>query len=197
MTPRERRDVYLEQLDDNPRLPLAARRELVEALGPLHHSDKFVTINDNLRARVELETQCVRVVLPKWSALWPDDERPADLLRWTQMYLDGTVQARQLQVAAGRLYTIAEEREPRAEWPARVGVAAAGIARVARKGGVIADYADDEQALDIEDWDAGALAVAVVCNVPPWIESEGQRAFWQWYLTEAYERALEVAGLTD
>lgn len=196
MDPRTLRDRYLTDLDRNPRLTVAARRELVNALGPLEYEGPQLRATNSLRARVELEAQCVRAVLPRWTAYWEDYTGPSDLLHWTQLFLDGEIPGRQLKVLAGRVFTAAEEREAEEEWPARVGIAAAAVARVARHGNVIADYADDERQMDLEDWDAGVLCGAISVDGPPWEDPSKFHDYWRWYLTDAYERALLVAKMS-
>lgn len=195
MDPRTLRDRYLTDLDRDPRLGVPARRELIAALGPLEYEGPDLIVSYSLRARVELETQCVRAVMPRWNAHWKDDSSPSDLLHWTQMFLDGEIPGRQLKVLAGRIFTAAEEREAVEEWPARVGMAAAAVARVARHGNVIADYADDEREIDLEDWDAGVLCGAISVDGPPWEDPSQLVDYWRWYLTDAYERALLVAKM--
>jgi hypothetical protein len=194
MDPRSPRDRYLTRLDTQPHLSVPERRELVQALGPLEYEGPALLTNASLRARVELESSCVREVLPRWVARWPDDSGPADLLAWTQTYLDGKMARHQHKVLSGRVLTSGGDREP-AGWPARVAVAVAAVARVARTGDVIADYADDERMMDLEDWDAGVLCGAIQADGPPWEEPDAMQQWWRWYLTEAYERALLVAKM--
>lgn len=195
MEPRELRDAHLASLDNEPILSLSARRELLEALGPLSCSGKLVAVTDALRARVELESLCVKMVLPIWEALWPENKGPSDVLRWTAMYLDGDVQAAQLKIQGGNVHAVGEDREHRAMWPARVGIAASAVTRAARKGHVVPDYGDDEREVEVEDWDAGVLCSAIIADADPWVGLPKQRDYWHWYLTEAYERALAIAGL--
>lgn len=142
---------------------------------------------------VAVYAPCFLRVADRWRRHWPNDNSPFDLVRWSTDLVEGRGGSEYgLKAALGRVATLGDDLQGATEWDARVAWVAVGVARAALSGVGAADYADDDGALDLEDYDPPSLAACIEADGLPVAQSanDRHRPFWQWWLDSVVEPLL-------
>jgi hypothetical protein len=174
-------------------LDLPDRRRLRQALGPWTSPDTPGGPDAGLLRRAELQVACVRRALPSWERAFPNDRRPHDLVVAIMPALRGEVPEAHVDTLSAELE--ADVDPLGAEEEAEDGAYFAGLAAVrlptqAWDGDLDpALYAPDRRDRELDDPRVEALAASALAAD----HLEDTRAFWRWYVTEAFPAAYGVA----
>ncbi|MFD4669892.1 Imm5 family immunity protein [Lentzea sp. NPDC058450] len=168
-------------LPDDGELPYPPRREIRLALAELGHGHV-----------VRLGEQCARRVAPLWTAAFPDDAEPVEVL-------DDALAGRDVQNRLGALRTKLDAvyaPEPPFGPAFAAGMACWAVANEAAAGEVTEIEAEDEREFDPDYWPPCFFAAAAEAGGATWEESGDavrRAAFWRWYLLEAVPAARDLS----
>jgi hypothetical protein len=174
-------------------LDLPDRRRLREAYGPWTPPYEPGGPDAGLLRRAALLVACAERALPAWEQAFPDDERPRELAALVLPALRGEATEERLHAAATALR---EDVEPLGADPSRESAFFAGEAAVrlrsqAWDGDLDPElYPPDERDRDTDEPRVEALAAWALAFGDP----DGTRAYWRWYVTEAFPAAYAVAA---
>lgn len=179
-------------------LPLALRRRLWAALGPLD--------TEGRKRRARLAIASARHVLPAWDAAYPGDGTPERLLALAEAVIAGSAD----EVSCARYRALALSHfDSLSSLAAAPIVVAAGYAAAQALAAALFDEAFDperidpavsDNELDPMERDASYLAAVVSAGGPPWHSSTSaarRRAFWEWWLHEAVPAAWSADETTE
>lgn len=188
------------ETDQHKSLPLAWRRRLWEAIGPVTVGDDgFAVFTAGLQRRVSIACHTVEWVLPIWNQMLSDNTLPRDMLDLAQgvmtgatrrldavsLYNDGWTRA---DNAAGLLYDMLHIAHP----ASFVGYAACRSLAVAIYDEAIfeigEDVADDPYQFDPAEYAAAAFSGGFVRESTS--SSSKRLIFWRHYLTEIVPKSI-------
>jgi Immunity protein Imm5 len=173
-------------------LDLPDRRRLREAYGPW--TPPYAGGPDaGLLRRAALAVACAERALPAWEAAFPGDERPRALAALVLPALRGEVAEERVRDAAAALRADVEAlgADPERGPAFFAGRAAVRLRSQAWDGDPDPELsAPDERDRDQDEPFAEALAAWALAFGDP----EGLRAYWRWYVTEAFPAAYGVAA---
>jgi hypothetical protein len=186
-------ETALAALDRSPDgwLELPERRRLRDAFGPWTTPDDGGPDAGLLR-RAALLVASARRALPAWEQAFPDDRRPHELVDAILPALRGERAEQEIDQAARELR---EDIEPLGVDPARkeaffAGALAVQLAWEAWDGDLDPGfYGPEKQDEDLDELPGEALAARAVTGDDP----EARRAYWRWYVSEAFPAAYAVA----
>lgn len=177
-------------------LSFAARRKLWLAFGPWEERDEMDksphALTEPLRKRGELALACAKKVGKVWSAYDVEDKGPQELLKKTNAYLKGKLEADQLyQAWKASDYMVRVEDERYSSAP---------MAALAAERAAVVPYYDefllepryagaDDDELDPYDWDTAWCAALAWSgrdeNAGGGQQKVEEMKFWAWYLEQA------------
>jgi hypothetical protein len=174
-------------------LDLPDRRRLREALGPWTPPYEPGGPDSGLLRRAALLTACVERALPRWEQDFPDDRRPHELVAAVMPALRGEIPEEGVDAAAAALR---EDVDPLgAEMDRQPGAFFAGFAAVlltieAWDGDLDPEF-DPPETRDrqLDEPRVEALAAFALAYGDP----DGTRAYWRWYVTEAFPAAYALS----
>jgi hypothetical protein len=187
-------DEALAELDAAPDgwLPLPARRRLRLAFGPWSAYSDPGWPDAGLLRRVALLSACATRALPVWEHEFPADDRPRRLVDLVGAVLRGDAPEDELRARTEELRTDVDPMgaDPTLVRPFYAGAAAVRLSYEARDGDLDPDlYAEDDEDDDLDEPPVEALgALATAADDP-----DGRRAWWRWYVTEAFPTAYRAA----
>lgn len=173
-------------------LELPHRRRLREAFGPWTPPYEPGGPDAGLLRRAALRVACVERALPIWEQAFPDDRRPRALAERVLPALRGEVPEEEVNALARALR---EDVEPLGSDPERylpyfVGTAAVRLTTQGWDGDLDPELTPPEtRDLDLDEPEVDALAAWALAGEDP----EARRAYWRWYVTEAFPAAYAVA----
>ena len=180
----------LEALEASPDgwLELGDRRRLREAYGPAEPG----TVDAGLLRRAALLVESARRALPAWEQAFPGDRRPHELvdailpaLRGERPEAEVDAAARDLREDAERLGVDADRKEA-----FFAGMAAVYLSWAAWDGELDPEiYGPDTRDSDVDELPVEALAGRALAGDDP----DARRAYWRWYVTEAFPAAYAVS----
>ncbi len=173
-------------------LDLPDRRRLREAMGPWTPVYEPGGPDAGLLRRAELHVASARRALPRWEQAFPDDRRPHELVEAVIPTLRGEQPEDAMAAAAAALR---EDVDRLAVQPDRreaffAGRAAVHLPSEASDGDLDPDFYPPEMVdRELDDPVVEALAAWALAEDDP----EGTRAYWRWYVTEAFPAAYAAA----
>ena len=175
-------------------LDLPDRRRLREALGPWTPPYEPGGPDAGLLRRAALLVACVQRALPRWEQDFPDDRRPHELVAAVMPALRGELPEERVDAAAAALREDVDplgaemDREP---GPFFAGYAAVRITVEAWDGDLDPEFDPPERRdRELDEPRVEALAAHALAYGDP----EGLRAYWRWYVTEAFPAAYAAAS---
>jgi hypothetical protein len=183
----------LEALDAAPDgwLALAARRRLRAALGPWAPYETPRWPDTGILRRAALLGACAEHALPVWEQAFPGDDRPRRLIALVGAVLRGDAPEAELRAATEGLRTDVDPMgsDVALRRPFFAGAAAVRVSYDARDGDLDPEFhPSDEEDADLDEPQVEALAAWATADDP-----EGRRAYWRWYVTEAFPAAYRAA----
>jgi len=174
-------------------LDLAERRRLREEFGPWTPPYEPGGPDAGLLRRAALLSAAVRRALPAWEQSFPDDRRPHELVEKVMPALRGEVPeehvdaiARALRDDVDRLGTDPEHGEA-----FFAGFAAVRLTTQGWDGDLDPEiYGPETRDIDLDEPEVEAAAAWALADEDP----EARRAYWRWYVTEAFPAAYAVAA---
>jgi Immunity protein Imm5 len=172
-------------------LELPERRRLRAALGPWTPPSEGGPDAGLLR-RAALLVACARRALPVWEQAFPHDRRPHELVELILPALRGERTEAEVDAAASALR---EDVERLGVDVGRKGAFFAGILAVhlaweAYDGDLDPDlYGAERRDGDLDELPGEAIAALALAGDDP----EDRRAYWRWYVTEAFPAAFQAA----
>jgi hypothetical protein len=173
-------------------LELPERRRLREAFGPWTPPYEPGGPDAGLLRRAALLVACARRALPVWERRFPRDRRAADLVDAVMPALRGEVPEERVKALGRELRDDVDSLGPELD---EAGVFFAGLAAVnlsweAWDGDLDPRYDPPEtRDEDLDEPRVEALAAWALAGEDP----EARRAYWRWYVTEAFPAAYAVA----
>jgi Immunity protein Imm5 len=169
-------------------LDLPDRRRLREALGPWTPPGRPGGPDAGLLRRAELLTASARRALPVWERHFPDDRRPHDIVAAVMPALHGETAEEQVDAAAAALRQDVDRLavQPEHEAAFFAGIAAVHLASEAWDG-------DLDPELDPPDTRDEPVVEALAARALADGDPEATRAYWRWYVTEAFPAAYSMA----
>jgi hypothetical protein len=174
-------------------LDLPDRRRLRGALGPWTPPYEPGGPDAGLLRRAALLAACVRRALPVWEQSFPDDRRPQELVERIMPALRGEVPEAQVDAIARALREDVDRLGADLEGKETyfVGTAAVRLTTQGWDGDLDPDlYPPEARDLDLDEPCVEALAAWALAYGDP----EGTRAYWRWYVTEAFPAAYAVTA---
>ena len=174
-------------------LDLPDRRRLREAFGPWTPPYTAGGPDAGLLRRAALLVACAERALPVWEQDFPDDRRPHELVAAIMPALRGELPEERVDSAAT---TLREDVDRLAVQPEHVpaffaGIAAVHLASEAWDGDLDPELDPPEtRDGDLDEPVVEALAARALAAGDP----EGTRAYWRWYVTEAFPAAYAVTA---
>ena len=175
-------------------LDLPDRRRLRAAYGPWTPPDQGGGPDAGLLRRAALQVAAVQRAVPVWERQYPDDPRPRELTDAVLPALRGEVPEERVDATASALRDVVEplgaevESDPR---PFFAGLAAVRLTVEAWDGDLDPEFDPPERRdQELDEPRAEALAAHALA----WEDPEASRAFWRWYVTEAFPAAYAVAA---
>ncbi len=175
-------------------LDLPDRRRLREALGPWTPPYEPGGPDAGLLRRAALLVACVQRALPCWEQGFPEDRRPHELVAAVMPALHGEVPEKRMDAAAAALREDVDplgaqmDREP---GPFFAGSAAVSLTVEAWDGDLDPEFDPPERRdRELDEPRVEALAAHALAHGDP----EGMRAYWRWYVTEAFPAAYAAAS---
>jgi Immunity protein Imm5 len=174
-------------------LDLPDRRRLREAFGPWTPPYQPGGPDAGLIRRAALLVACAERALPRWEQNFPDDRRPHELIAAIMPALRGELPEERVDTAAEALR---EDVDRLAVQPDHVaaffaGIAAVHLASEAWDGDLDPEfYRSQTRDRDLDEPRVEALAARALAGGDP----EATRAYWRWYVTEAFPAAYAVAA---
>jgi hypothetical protein len=174
-------------------LGLPERRALRAALGPWTPPYEAGGPDAGLLRRAALLVACAERALPRWEEAFPADRRPHELVAMVMPALRGEIAEAQVDEAARALRA---DVDPLGVDPDRLHAYCAGFAAVrltaeAWDGDLDVDlYPPETTDRDLDEPAVEALAAWALA----FEDVEATRAFWRWYVTEAFPAAYAVAA---
>jgi Immunity protein Imm5 len=173
-------------------LELPDRRRLREAFGPWTPPYEPGGPDAGLLRRAALLVACARRALPAWEEAFPEDRRPHELVDAVMPALRGERAEEQVDGASRalrddveRLGVDAERREA-----FFAGLGAVHLAWEAWDGDLDPEFhGPATRDTDLDELPGEALAAWALAGEDP----EARRAYWHWYVTEAFPAAYAVA----
>ena len=174
-------------------LELAERRRLREAFGPW--TPPYLGGPDaGLLRRAALLVACVQRALPVWEQAFPDDRRPRELVERVMPALRGDLPEAEVYAVARPLREDVDRLGGDLKGsggPFFAGRAAVFLASEAWDGDLDPElYPPETRDLDMDELRVEALAAYALAGE----DSEARRAYWRWYVTEAFPAAYAVAA---
>jgi Immunity protein Imm5 len=175
-------------------LELPDRRRLRAEFGPWTPPYELGGPDAGLLRRAALLVACVRLALPAWERDFPQDRRPHELVEATMPALRGELPEADVDRVARALCDDVEPlgadmvRDPRAFF---AGMAAVDLTVEAWDGDLDPEFHGPERRdRDLDGPRVEALAAWAIA----FKDHEGRRAFWRWYVTEAFPAAYAVTA---
>jgi hypothetical protein len=181
-------------LDEAPDgwLGLPERRRLREAMGPWTPAYEPGGPDAGLLRRAELHAAAARRALPVWEAAFPGDRRPHDLIESVLATLRSGWPQEGMSAAAAPLEDDLERMavEPDRREAFNAGMAAVHLSAEAADGDLDpALYPPETLDDDLDEPLVETLAAWALAED----DAEGTRAYWRWYVTEAFPAAYAAA----
>jgi hypothetical protein len=174
-------------------LDLPERRALRSAFGPWTSPDQPGGPDAGLLRRAALLVACAERALPRWEEAFPTDRRPHELVAAVMPGVRGEIPEEQLFAAARALRT---DVDPLGSAPDRADAYFAGLGAVFLPAEAWDGDLDPE--LYPREWRDRELDDPRVEALAAWAlafdDVEATRAFWRWYVTEAFPAAYAVAA---
>jgi hypothetical protein len=176
-------------------LDLPARRRLRAALGPWTPPYEPGGPDAGLLRRAALKVACARRAFPVWEQRFPTDRRPIELVDAVMPALRGDLPEEHVN-ALGRalredvepLGVVRDEDDDGGAFFA--GSAAVHVVWEAWDGDLDPDLdPPDTRDVDLDEPQVEAFAAWALAGEDP----EARRAYWRWYITEAFPAAYAVA----
>jgi Immunity protein Imm5 len=189
-------EVALAALEASPDgwLALPDRRRLREALGPWTPPYEPGGPDAGLLRRAELQVACVRRAVPSWERRFPRDARPRELADAVMPALRGEVAEREVRAMAEALEADVEPlgaEEEGEDGAYFAGLAAVYLASDAWDGDLDPeDHPPERLDRELDEPRIEALAAWALAAD----EIEDTRAYWRWYVTEAFPAAYAVTA---
>jgi hypothetical protein len=191
---RERIDAALDALEASPDgwLELPERRRLREAYGPWTPPYEGGP-DPGLLRRAALAVACAKRALPAWEETFPGDRRPHGIVEAVMPGIQRERPEEDLLAAKAalrgdvdRLGTDLERKEA-----FFAGLAALLVVSEAWDGDLDPEiYPPETRDLDLDEPPVDALAAWALAGEDP----EARRAYWHWYVTDAFPAAYAVAA---
>ncbi len=184
--------------DPQGHLELGARQAIWAALGPRRVENCLGLREGGHQRRAALAIGCARRVLPFWTAAFPGDERPQQLLRHSEEYLRHHFNAPELRQEGKEAFSAVEQLiDAKHSRPAMALYAAMRASFCALYDETFDPEHVKSSTLDLMErdfwnWDSGFVAAAVAAGgtlLSTAADPGLRRAFWQWYLDEAVPTA--------
>jgi Immunity protein Imm5 len=175
-------------------LALADRRRLRAAMGPWTPPYEPGGPDSGLLRRAALQVACVQRALPAWEARFPDDRRPRAIADNVMPALRGEVSEEERVNEPAR--ALKRDIEPLGveedAWAAYfAGLGAVHLAADAWDGDIDPEsYPPEATDRDLSEPAVEALAAWAL----HFRDVEGTRAYWRWYVTEAFPAAYAVTA---
>jgi Immunity protein Imm5 len=173
-------------------LELPERRRLREALGPWTPPDAGGP-DPGLLRRAALLVACARRALPVWEQAFPEDRRPHELVDAIMPALRGERAEEEVDRAARALREDVERLGVDVERKEAffAGILAVHLGWEAWDGDLDPElYPVETRDLELDELPGEALAAYALAGEDP----EARRAYWRWYVTEAFPAAYAVAA---
>jgi hypothetical protein len=174
-------------------LDLPDRRRLRAAFGPWTPPYQPGGPDAGLFRRAALLVACARRALLRWEETFPTDRRPHELVDSVAPALRGEIPEAEIDAAAEALR---KDVEPLGVQPERGDAFCAGFAAVhlpaeAWDGDLDPDiYEPERRDRELDEPVVEALAAHALAFEDP----DGLRAYWRWYVTEAFPAAYRVTS---
>lgn len=188
-------ETALAALDRSPDgwLDLPDRRRLREAFGPWTPPDAPGGPDAGLLRRAALLVACAERALPCWEQTFPEDRRPHELLAAVMPALRGEAPEEPVETAAMALREDVDmlPGQPDREAAFFAGSAAFRVAIQAWDGDLDPeDHPPERMDRELDTPRVEALAARALADRDP----DAMRAYWRWYVTEAFPAAYAVAA---
>jgi hypothetical protein len=189
-------EAALAALDASPDgwLDLPERRRLRAAFGTWTPPYEPGGPDAGLLRRAALLVACVRRALPAWERRFPDDRRPRQIADQVLPALRGEVPEDQVDATAAALRQVVDPLGAEVEGdgsPFFAGLAAVRLTIEAWDG----DLDPELDPPDRRDRELDEPRVeALVAHALAWEDVEATRAYWRWYVTEAFPAAYAVTA---
>jgi hypothetical protein len=173
-------------------LDLPDRRRLRAAFGPWTPPDQGGPDAGLLR-RAALLVACAERALPRWERDFPDDRRPHELVAAIMPALRGELPEERVDAAASALRDDVDRLAVQPEYVQAffAGIAAVRLASEAWDGDLDPEFDPPEtRDRDLDEPAVEALAARALAEGDP----AGTRAYWRWYVSEAFPAAYAVTG---
>jgi hypothetical protein len=174
-------------------LDLPDRRRLREAMGPWTPAYEPSGPDAGLLRRAELHAAAARRALPVWEEAFPGDRRPHELIASVLETLRSGWPEEGMSAAAGPLEDDVERLgvQPDRRAAFNAGMAVVHLTAEAADGDLDPDlYPPETRDLDLDEPLVETLAAWALAEDDP----EGTRAYWRWYVTEAFPAAYAVTA---
>ena len=174
-------------------LDLPDRRRLREALGPWTPPYGPGGPDAGLLRRAALLVASAERALPAWEEVFPDDRRPRELAALVMPALRGELSEQQVHDAAEVLRADVDPLGADADRGAAyfAGTAAVRLRSQAWDGDLDPEFDPPEtRDRELDEPRVEALAAWALAYGDP----EGTRAYWRWYVTEAFPAAYAAAS---
>jgi Immunity protein Imm5 len=172
-------------------LVLPARRRLRAAFGPWAAYETPGWPDAGVLRRAALLAACAEQALPVWEQAFPSDDRPRRLIDLVRQTLRGDAPEDRLRTATEALRRDVDPMgaDSALRGPFFAGAAAVRLSYDARDGDLDPTlYPPDVEDSDLDEPQVEALAAQATVD-----DAEGRRAFWRWYVTEAFPDAYRAA----
>lgn len=174
-------------------LALPDRRRLRAAYGPWTPPYEGGPDAGLLR-RAALLVACVDRALPAWERRFPDDPRPRQLTHEVLPALRGEVPEKRVDATAAALRDVVDPLGAEVEGdgtPFFAGLAAVRLTIEAWDGDLDPEFNPPEtRDVDLDEPRVEALAAHALA----WEDVDAYRAFWRWYVTDAFPAAYAVTA---
>ncbi|MCB9661892.1 MAG: hypothetical protein H6726_29905 [Sandaracinaceae bacterium] len=195
----------------NGRIDVHIRQRMWASLGPVTDEKRLKTAADMTlghRARAWLMCECLRSAIPEWDSdkarangevlLDPRDE-PASAIRYIEEWMAGRMlredfvrHVERFQDLSFYLFEL-HEKYPNAELIAHASRSALWVAAWDQA----SDYEDEYREEDNEVFPADFMIAWLRAGTAPWDPDLGaaarRRAYWRWYIEDAFAQAWSIA----